>query len=182
MFKIPDPELQIDFFGVLAELRGQYLQQALSQTVRELDVTELDKSLASHVPRDALSALAGHGLRGELMFAVPLVLAQSPRLLGYYRLLYGYSRKEFYTSETGVSRFKSMEERGVLSNANADLLSELCRGLADAGAKLLSGIGAKRMTRALLDDLTLLTLGPQLRGGANVRKGAAGIVMRSSIS
>ena len=28
-----------------------------------------------------------------------------------------------------------------------------------------------------LDDLTLLTLGPQLRGGANVRKGSAGIVV-----
>ena len=32
------------------------------------------------------------------------------------------------------------------------------------------------MTQALLDDLTILTLGPQWRGGANNRKGTAGII------
>ena len=40
---------------------------------------------------------------------------------------------------------------------------------------LLAGLGVSRINRALLDDLTLLTLGPQLRGGANVKKGAVGI-------
>jgi len=32
------------------------------------------------------------------------------------------------------------------------------------------------MSTKLLDDLTLLTIGPQLRGGANVEKGTAGII------
>jgi hypothetical protein len=121
-------------------------------------------------------ALASHGLRGELMFSVPLLLTENPRLLGYYRLLYGYSQKEFYTTETGVSRFQSMEKRGLLSGANAVDLPDLCKALAGAGVLLLEGIGTKRISQALLDDLTLLTLGPQLRGGANVKKGAAGIV------
>ena len=40
---------------------------------------------------------------------------------------------------------------------------------------LLAAINAAQISAALLDDLTLLTLGPQLRGGANVRKGSAGI-------
>lgn len=176
MFKIPDPELQIDFSGMLAEMRGQYLQDALSATVKKLDITELDKALGDFVPKPSLSMLASHGLRGELMFPVPLVLADNPRLLGYYRLLYGYSQKEFYTTETGVSRFQSMEKRGLLSAANAINLTDLCKALAGAGVLLLDGIGAKRISQALLDDLTLLTLGPQLRGGANVKKGAAGIV------
>lgn len=177
MFKIPDPELQIDFYAVLAKIRGEYLQDALAATVKKLDVTEIDKALAVLVPRLSLATLASHGLRGELMFPVPLILAENPRLLGYYRLLYGFSQKEFYTTETGVSRFQSMEKRGVLSAANAAVLADLCQALAGAGTLLLNGIGAKRISQALLDDLTLLTLGPQLRGGANVKKGAAGIVM-----
>jgi hypothetical protein len=53
-----------------------------------------------------------------------------------------------------------MEERGTLARA---------------GALLLAGIGTAKVSAALLDGLTLLTLGPQLRGGANVRKGTAGI-------
>lgn len=176
MFKIPDPELQIDFSGVLTEMRGKYLQDALAATVRKLDVTEIDKALGALVPKASLATLASHGLRGEQMFPVPLILTENPHLLGYYRLLYGYSQKEFYTTETGVSRFQSMEKRGVLTSENAANLSELCRALAGAAALLLDGIGAKRISQALLDDLTLLTLGPQLRGGANVKKGAAGIV------
>lgn len=40
---------------------------------------------------------------------------------------------------------------------------------------LLSALDDKDIERHFLDDLTLLTLGPQLRGGANVRKGTAGI-------
>ncbi|MBI1208742.1 MAG: XcyI family restriction endonuclease [Azospirillum sp.] len=176
MFRIPSPELQIDFSAVLAEMRGEYLQDALAATVKKLDVTEIDKALAAFVPKSSLATLAGHGLRGELMFAVPPILMSQPRLLGYYRLLYGYSKKEFYTTETGISRFQSMEKRGTLTPANAAGLAELCRALAGPGAMLLDGIGAKRINQGLFDDLTLLTLGPQLRGGANVKKGAAGIV------
>jgi XcyI restriction endonuclease len=176
MFKIPDPELQIDFSVALAEIRTQYLQDALSATVKTLDITELDRSLAGFVPKKSLATLASHGLRGELVFAAPPVLMANARLLGYYRLLYGYSKKEFYTTETGISRFQAMETKGTLSAANAASLPDLCLAMASAGAVLLEGLGTSRVSSALLDDLTLLTLGPQLRGGANVKKGTMGIV------
>lgn len=176
MFKIPDPELQIDFSVALAEIRSLYLQDALSETVKAIDIAELDKQLGAMVPKPSLSALAGRGLRGELLFPVPLLLQTNPRLLGYYRLLYGFSQKEFYTTETGASRFQSMEKRGVLSAANASRLPDLYRALIGAGATLLDGIGPGRISSGFFDDLTLLTVGPQLRGGANVKKGAAGIV------
>jgi len=68
-----------------------------------------------------------------------------------------------------------MEERGYVSDLLAAKLPELCEGFAQAGALLLAGIGTVRLSATLLDELTLLTLGPQLRGGANVRKGTAGI-------
>jgi hypothetical protein len=48
--------------------------------------------------------------------------------------------------------------------------------LVGSAAALLEGIGVDRITKELLDDLTLLTIGPQLRGGRNVQLGLAGIV------
>ncbi|HYP62971.1 MAG TPA: XcyI family restriction endonuclease [Acidocella sp.] len=175
MINAPDPELQIDFAAALAEIRSRYLQDALGETVRTLCVPDIDKELAAYVPAHSLTALAGHGLRGEMIFPVPLILAANPRLLGYYRLLYGYSQKEFYTSKTQIGRFKSMEERGILSASLSHHLPELCNAMCRAGTLLLAGIGTTKISAAFLDDLTLLTLGPQLRGGANVRKGTAGI-------
>lgn len=174
-FRIPAPQMQIDFSVSLADVRTTFLQEALSDTVRALDVPALDRELASIVPNESLQALASRGLRGELVFAVPLVLRANPRLLGYYRLLYGYSQKEFYTSATGAGAFQAMEKRGSIPERRATDIPGLCVALASAGAALLQGVGVGRISSALLDDLTLLTLGPQLRGGANVKKGAAGI-------
>lgn len=172
-FHIPVPELQIDFSFALAEIRTLYLQEALSKTIQTLSIAEIDKELAAFVPSPHLSALASHGLRGELLFPVPAVLKANPLLLGYYRLLLGFSQKEFYTARTGVSPFKSMEERGALTEKNAAQLEELCNALIERCCALLDGIGPTRISRELLDDLTILTLGPQLRGGANVKKGTA---------
>lgn len=172
---IPPPELQIDFSFALGQIRSLYLQDALSKTVAKIDLTKLDKELSNYVPQDSLKALAKHGLRGELVFPVPYILVANPYLLGYYRLLLGFSQKEFYT-KFGVSRFKSMEMKGTLTEKNKKLLPELCKGLIGSAVCLIDGIGVDRTSKEMLDDLTLLTVGPQLRGGANVKKGIAGIV------
>ena len=115
--------------------------------------------------------LAGYGLRGELVFPVPLVLAANPRLLGYYRLLYGFSQKQFYATDTGTGTFKSMEMNGRFTERHAKHLPELCKALAVARTRLLAGIEEHGFDRRLLEDLTLLTLGPQLRGGINAKRG-----------
>jgi hypothetical protein len=174
-FAVPLPDAQIGFAAALAEIRRLYLQDALSETISKLAIPAIDRELAAHVPGHSLAALATHGLRGEMVFPVPALLTANPRLLGYYRLLYGYSQKEFYTAATGLARFKAMEERGVISDKIAADIPGLASALCEAGALLVAGIGTAKISAALLDDLTLLTLGPQLRGGANVRKGAAGI-------
>ena len=172
---IPPPELQVDFALALEHIRGLYLQDALSGVVASLDIAKIDTELAIFAPSRSLAELAGHGLRGELLFAVPCVLHANPRLLAYYRLLLGFSQKAFY-SVPGVGRFRSMEVRGALRKAQEDALGGLCSGLSAASAALLEGIGARRFSRELLDDLTLLTIGPQLRGGYNIRAGIAGIL------
>jgi hypothetical protein len=174
--KIPHPELQIDFSFMLVQMRSQFLQDALSHSIEEIDLRMLDKELSTYVPQDSLNALAKHGLRGELVFAVPCVLENNPCLLGYYRLLLGFSQKEFYSTIFGTSHFKSMESRGILTPKNKFALPVLCNGLIRSGEELINGIGIDRLSREMLDDLTLLTVGPQLRGGANVKKGRAGIV------
>ncbi|MCB9136872.1 MAG: XcyI family restriction endonuclease [Caldilineaceae bacterium] len=173
---IPPPELQIDFSFALGQIRALYLTDALSKTVDEIDLAELDQQLSEYVLQDSLKALARHGLRGELVFPVPYLLEANPYLLGYYRLLLGFSKKEFYTTAFGASRFKSMETNGALTEKNRLLLPDLCKGLIGSAVALVDGIGVDRISKELFDDLTLLTVGPQLRGGANVKKGLAGII------
>lgn len=173
---IPVPKLQINFSFALGKFRIVYLQDALSKTVDGIDLPTLDKQLAEYVPQDNLKSLAKHGLRGELVFPVPCMLETNSFLLGYYRLLLGFSQKEFYTTKFGVSEFKSMEVKGTLANRNKERLPELCNGMVNSACALLDGIGVDRISKELLNDLTLLTVGPQLRGGANVKKGVASIV------
>jgi hypothetical protein len=69
-----------------------------------------------------------------------------------------------------------MEEKGNLTKMHKDALPELCKCLVKSAVALIDGIGVDRLSKELLDDLTLLTVGPQLRGGANVKKGIAAIV------
>ncbi len=174
-FNLPPPDLQVGFALKLIEARSNLLQDALKMTVRALDIEERDKQLAKYAPKAGLSVLAWHGLRGELVFPVPLVLETSPRLLGYYRLLFGYSQKLFYTTATGIGRFKGMEERGVITPRNSSGLPAMCQHLGEVGAMLLAGVGSAAVSDQFLDDLTLLTLGPQFRGSANVDIGTEGI-------
>lgn len=144
---ILSPQLQIDFFFALAQIRCLYLQEALLETVEKMDIAGIDKELNKLVPKQSLKALARHGLRGELVFPVPCVFAQNPRLLGYYRLLLGFSQKTFYTAETGLSGFKTMEEKGIIPKRAMDLLPELCSSLIQAAVQLVDGIGAERLSR-----------------------------------
>ena len=158
--QLPPPDMQVSFAFKLLEARSNFLQDALKATVRSLDIQELDKELASFAPKSGLSALASRGLRGELVFPVPLLLSENPRLLGYYRLLLGYSQKLFYGTGSGMGRFKSLEERGVLTRQNKELLPTVCGYLCEMAAMLLAGIGVTTVSDDFLDDLTLLTLGP----------------------
>lgn len=173
--KLPDPTLQIEFATLLEGTRSLVLAEALRETVGSLSAKMLDVELAQFVDDVSLTRIASLGSRAETVFPVPLLLSQKPSLIGYYRLLYGYSQKQFYTSATGCSMFKTMETKGVLTNSAAEKLPELCAAFADAGSKLLSGLGKKASNTNLFQELALLTLGAQFRGGANNQRGAAGI-------
>jgi hypothetical protein len=154
----------------LEAFRRLYLQQALSQTIQGLELATLNAELDTFAPAADLRRLASSGVRGEFLFPVPTLLAANPRLLGYYRLLLGFSQKEFF-NKGKLGRFKSMEEKGVVSTRVQTEITELCRAFAQRASELLREIGPERFTLGLLDDLTLLTLGPQLRGSNNTKIG-----------
>ena len=148
--------------------------QALRKVVGQIDVTALDRELARFAPKKELTRLATAGLRGETAFCTPLVLKQSPALLGYYRLLLGYSQKAFFNSSTGLSAFKCLES-DRMPDPLLPRLDELCKTLNKAAVALTKTMTGVLLTDTSFNDLALLTLGAQLRGGANVSKGAAGI-------
>lgn len=162
--KVPEPDLQITFYHRLQEIRQVCLLDALLSTVSRLKITKIDRQLAQMVSNTGLQSVAAWGLRGELVFAVPCVLEENPRLLGYYRLLLGFSQKQFYGDRYGFSPFKSMEECARISPTNAGQLKELCQALCGSAQLLVGNVG--RLSQETLHELTLLTLGPQLRGGA----------------
>lgn len=171
--QLPPPDTQVDFSVFLATARKTFLMDALCDVVSNLDVSSIDSELALFVPADDLRKIASVGLRGELVFPVPIVLKENPRLLSYYRLLLGHSQKAFYDGRTGTASYKCMETSGLLPKTAP--LNELCKELIRGLCLLIQGITVSSISRNLLDDLTLLTLGPQLRGGANVKKGIISI-------
>lgn len=163
-FEVPLPTLQLSFYKRLERLRKTMLLDALLETVRKSDIHEVDQQLGKLVSRRALQKVAGWGIRGEIIFPTPYILEQNPRLLGYYRLLLGFSQKQFYGSEFGFGIFKSMEVSGKISPKQIQLLEALSKCLSKSANYLVMKI--QLFSNNIAHELTLLTLGPQLRGGA----------------
>lgn len=171
-FPILSPALQLGFYQRLEEARKAHLLPALLRQVGQLDIGVLDKELLEFADSDRLSFVAQRGLRGELVFPVPYVLSSKPALIGYYRLLLGFSQKEFYKGPFG--RFKRMEARNVLTDATRALLKPLCESLVESAWILVNGL--PDLSQDTLHSLTLLTLGPQFRGSRNANLGVEAIM------
>jgi len=166
--EVLQPNLQISFYYRLQTLRNTYLIESLRATVKSLDLKVIDQQLREFVQRDALKKVASFGLRGELFFAIPCVLRANPFLLGYYRLLFGLSQKEFY-NKGPFGKYKRLEDHGELPTRLADGVGPLCNSLAKTAEALVDALD--ELSLPIVHDLQLLTLGPQLRGGENTRIG-----------
>ena len=103
---LPSSKPQANVASYLEQFRKIYLQQALSSAIQAVNLRIINKQLDELAPARELRKLASQGIRGEFVFAVPAILAIKLYLLGYYRLLLGYSQKEFYQkSKLGRLRF-----------------------------------------------------------------------------
>src|ERR1043166_5852788 len=125
---LPSSKPQGNVATFLEAFRKLYLQQALSNAIGAADIRAINAELDRLAPAEDLKAFASRGIRGEFLFALPSLLKMKPNLLGYYRLLLGYSQKEFYT-KAKLGRFKCMEEPGRLTPRLETELPELCAGL-----------------------------------------------------
>ena len=166
---------QIAFAARLVDIEELHLATALAEAVTSVGVPPLDAELARFVPAASLQQLARYGLRGEQFFPVPALLSTTPRLVGYYRLLYGISQKELYRR---FGRFRALEEKGLLSPATAQALPDLVSALVEAGVQLLANL--VDVTQGRIRDLQLLTLGAQLRGSLlnEIGRAATRVVFR----
>lgn len=167
-FPVLSPDLQVSFCHRLGEINDLYLHDALRQTVASTDIAALDRELASLVGARYLNHVASYGLRGEIFFPAPLLIETNPRLLGYYRLLLGFSKKEFY-NKGPFGRFARLEDSGDLPDQLREALPRLCKSLIGSAEVLVVSVDDPSLE--LVRDLQILTLGPQLRGGRNTRLG-----------
>ena len=174
MIRLPSIQPQVDFAVLLRDARTRFLQPALANAIRSIDIRTVDSELAALVPGVALTEIAARGLRGELLFATPCVIRANPQLVAYYRLVLGFSQKAFYGARSGAGPFKMAEERGRLSPAAEKSLDELCGALVASAVTLLAAMRSGDEARTTLHDLSLLTLGAQFRGGRNNQLGEAG--------
>ncbi len=160
-YPVLTPDSQILFAAKLNEIRDFYFDSALRDAVAVVDVAMIDAELHQIASRASLSALARHSLRGEAFYPVPSLLEARPRLLGYYRLLYGISRKRFYQS-SAFSRFGAMEDSGILRERVKPELTDLCLSLAATADALVASLDP--ISRDLIHELQAMTLGALFKG------------------
>jgi len=169
-FPVLKPGGQIDFCARLQAVRGRYLSEALKKTLNDpsFDLETLNSELSEYVGSTHLKRLASFGLRGEVCFPVPYLFTRNPFLLGYYRLLYGFSCKAFY-DQGPFKRFQTLENDGKIQSHILPLITSFCRSLAATGEKLLEFIDP--VSLSIVNELQVLTLGAQFRGSGNVKVG-----------
>ena len=127
---LPSSNLQVTVATALDAFRRLYLQQALSQMIEKLNLSDLNAELDSFVPPDDLKRLASRSIRGEFLFPVPCLLTANPRSLGYYRLLRGFSQKEFFNK----GKLGWYQGLGPARNRPADGVNRTIRLTASAGS------------------------------------------------
>lgn len=173
-FPVLSPDLQIDFWARLQNVRERHLGPSLAAAVDELEIADLDQELGRLADPGCLRRIAKWGLRGEVLLPVPCILVQRPHLLGYYRLLYGLSQKEFYSKGPFTGALKRMEEDGIVTEAAQGQLPAACASLMQTGQQLVEGL--PHLSLDIVRELQLLTLGAQFRGSRNTELGQAATV------
>jgi hypothetical protein len=167
-----EPNMQIDFYHRLQALNELYLFDALKKTVAQLDLSIIDKQLYDYVDQESLKKVAFFGLRGEIFFPIPYIIESNPNLLGYYRLLFGFSKKKFYNKDI-FGRFNLLEERDTIASDLMPYIPKLCSSLIKTAQILINGLN--NISLSTVHDLQVLTIGAALRGGANNDIGAIAV-------
>jgi hypothetical protein len=167
----------------LSDYRQRSLLAALRDAAAAIEPSVLEQELRRTVPPKGLQLLQGECIRAEEVFATPTLLKSAPGVLGHYRLLLGMSQKQFYTTKTGLSRFKAMEDRQVVTAAAGELIEDLCQELNEAMTDFLVALPSGGL-RVDIEQLPLLTLGAQADGAwrGQIGRDATAAVFQAMIS
>src|SRR5437016_1262825 len=136
-FVSPSPSRQLAFHQLLVAARKTWLTDALQEALAAGDPSVVKREISSLVPSDVQKMLAACGIRDEFVFPVPSLLRLKPTLVGYYRLLLGSPQKSFYSSETGMTLFKSMESHGRIGARQEEHLVAFCEAMIVSLAELV---------------------------------------------
>jgi XcyI restriction endonuclease. len=168
----PSADRQVTFHTLLVAARNQWLMDAMSEALKNVEPATLKAEIVRLVPADVQKILAGAGVRDEHVFPTPSVLRAAPSLVGYYRLLLGSPQKTFYGTGTGMGQVKSMETSGTINAAQEGLLEAFCEAMCASLAELVRKV-SPTITDQDVRELPLLTLGSQFQGGNNNTIGKA---------
>jgi hypothetical protein len=169
VYEVLSSDLQIGFHYRLQIIKDLYFHEALSKTLKQLKISDIDAELKKYVTDQSLQKLALSSLRGEAVFPLPILLNQNPSLVGYYRLLFGISQKEFY-NKGPFGAFRAMEEKGKISKLVAPNIEAFCVSMIQTAESLVTAIND--FSVASIAEMQVLTVGPQFRGSKNNEYGA----------
>ena len=80
-FPVLQPDLQVSLYSRLQALRERYLIESLKKktvAAEDFDLATVDAELAKYADTKNLKRIASFGLRGEVFFPLPYVLARNP--------------------------------------------------------------------------------------------------------
>lgn len=169
-YPILRPDTQIDLYAKLQAVRNRYLYEAMKATISDpdFDLETLEKHIKKFVPAGQRKKLTAASLSVNVFFPVPYLLQKNPSLLGYYRLLLGFSKKAFY-GQGPFGRFAPLESRGTLPSSVSDNIAGLCVSLCQSAIILVDDITPGNLQ--VVNELILMTLGAEFRGSRNVQTG-----------
>ena len=170
-FSIPNTERQSFIESFLRNARANFLHEVVAETASAVAPADLRNEMVSYVPAEGLLFLQGTDIRDEEVYIVPCLLERRPGIIAFYRLLLGISQKQFYTSKTGMSKFKSMEDGTAVPPKLKSQLGDLCQAINRAICQLLLSF-PRTCLRTDIAQLPIMTLGAQADGSWRTQIGS----------
>ncbi len=161
---------QATFHPLLVAARKTKLEKAVSEAAAACEQGELRTEIAKFGNVDVLAIASAAGIRDEHVVATPCILKQKPSVLGYYRLLAGLSKKQFYHGSTSFGSLMAIEEGGTLTTRQEVHFNAVCKALNGLIADLVIPLKS-HFSIDDIHDLPLLQLGAQLDGAYRVKIG-----------
>lgn len=160
---LPPINKQLYAQQVLIGARTTQLDTGVSEVASSVSPLSLRRDALRCVPRDGLTDAQSLGIRDELVFALPSMLRRRPTLIGYYRMLLGYSIKQFYTVASGLSPFHEMESGKVPHTITDGDLIAFCKAYNETMSDFLTRASRADILKDL-HDLPVMTLGVYVDG------------------